>query len=514
MSKPRNNGRWWALFGLMLAILVVSMDGTVLSVASPTLASALDASESQLQWFSSGYLLVLAAAVLPSGRLGDRVGRKTVLVSSVAVFGASSVWCAFSTTPGGFLLARLVMGAAGAAITVTALSALAVLFDEAERPRAVGIYQGVNFLALPLGPVVGGWMLTHLWWGWVFLMNAPIALLAAVVVLALVPQSRAPGSAGFDPVGLVSSIAGLVALTYGVIEAGQKGWGDPVAITAMAAGVLVFVGFLLWERHVATSGRQPLLPLALFRSAPFAWGAILSGVVGLAMVGVLFVMPQYFQGVKSEDAISSGLQLLPLLAGLVAGAIAADRAARLLGWRVTTSVGFAIIGVGAVLGTQTSVSSGFWTVAAWMFVFGTGVGLALATSSSAALSQLTADDSGTGSAVVQLIQKLSAPFGSAMLGSIVSSVYIARLGDARIPAALASAARDSVFAGVATAEKLGSQLALHAVRAAFTDGLAAALAVSACIAIAGLILAILFMPSRRSTARFLATGKEPSHVRR
>ncbi|HUO39709.1 MAG TPA: MFS transporter, partial [Mycobacterium sp.] len=168
------SGRWWALGAVGLSVLAVSLDGTVLSVALPTLAKSLRASESDLEWFSAGYLLVLAAATLPAGLLGDRFGRKGVLLACVAVFGAGSAWCAYSPPPGWFLVARLVMGAAGAGVAVMALSQLTVLFEEEMRPKAVGVFQGANFLALPLGPILGGWMLSRFWWGWMFLVNVPV----------------------------------------------------------------------------------------------------------------------------------------------------------------------------------------------------------------------------------------------------------------------------------------------------------------------------------------------------
>jgi DHA2 family multidrug resistance protein-like MFS transporter len=182
--------RWWALGALTLAVLAVGLDATVLSVALPTLATALHASESDLQWFSSGYLLVLAAALLPAGLLGDRYGRKKVLLLSLALFGAGSAACAYAPSAGAFIAARMVLGLAGAGIIVMALSALTVLFTEEERPRAVGIWGAANFLALPLGPILGGWLLTHYWWGWVFLLNVPVALVGLVAAFALVPESR------------------------------------------------------------------------------------------------------------------------------------------------------------------------------------------------------------------------------------------------------------------------------------------------------------------------------------
>ena len=166
--------RWWALGGVSLAILCVGLDSTVLSVALPTLARALHASESDLQWFSSGYLLVLAAAMLPAGLLGDRYGRKKVMLIALGLFGAGSVACAYSTSVAEFLAARLLVGLAGAGVIVMAITALTVLFSKEERPKAVGIWAAANFLALPIGPVLGGWLLTNYWWGWVFLINVPV----------------------------------------------------------------------------------------------------------------------------------------------------------------------------------------------------------------------------------------------------------------------------------------------------------------------------------------------------
>src|SRR5215471_11195991 len=183
--------RWWALAALTLGVLAVGLDVTVLSVALPTLAVALKASESDLQWFSSGYALVLAAVMLPAGVLGDRFGRKRILLGSLVLFGAGSISCAYSVNPGQFIASRVLLGAAGGAIVVMALSVLTVLFSEEERPRAVGIWAAANFIALPAGPIFGGWLLTNFWWGWIFLMNVPVAALGMLAVLALVPESRA-----------------------------------------------------------------------------------------------------------------------------------------------------------------------------------------------------------------------------------------------------------------------------------------------------------------------------------
>jgi DHA2 family multidrug resistance protein-like MFS transporter len=494
------NRRWWALGAITLAVLAVGLDGTVLSVALPTLASALHASESDLQWFSSAYLLVLAAAMLPAGLLGDRYGRKKVLLVSLALFGAGSVACAYAPSAGAFIAARMVLGLAGAGVIVMALSALTVLFTEEERPRAVGIWGAANFLALPLGPILGGWLLTHYWWGWVFLMNVPVALVGLVAAFALVQESRAPQRPGLDPVGVVASTAGLVGVTYGVIETGQNGWGDASALVPMIAGLVALVGFFLWEHWLGRRpGGQPLVDLALFRSASFTWGVILAATAILAMIGVLFTMPQFFQGVLLTDAMGSGVRLLPLIAGLVVGAVPADRVARSAGAKLTVALGFALLAAGMLLGATTGVGSSGGFVAAWMALVGAGMGLALATAASAALSELPQERSGVGSAVMQAIQKVGAPFGAAILGSVLSSVYLARLNLAGLPSAVANVVKQSLFGGVAVAHQLGSAPLLESVRTAFVQGMDVALLVSAGIAAAGIVLALAFLPGRAAS---------------
>jgi EmrB/QacA subfamily drug resistance transporter len=491
-TDPR---RWWALGGLTLAVLAVGLDGTVLSVALPTLAKALHASESDLQWFSSGYLLVLAAAMLPLGLLGDRYGRKTVMLGSLALFGAGSAACAYSTTVGEFIAARVVLGIAGAGIIVMALSALTVLFSEEERPKAVGVWAAANFVALPIGPILGGWLLTSYWWGWVFLLNVPVALLGLTATAILVPGSRAVRPPGLDPIGVVLSVGGLVGVTYGLIEAGQRGWGNLGAWLLMAGGLVVIVGFFAWERSVnRRPGGEPLLDLTLFHSKAYLWGVVLAAVAILAMFGVLFTLPQYFQGVLGTTAMGSGIRLLPLIGGLLVGALPANVIAKSLGTKLTVALGFAAIGVGLIVGTTTSLSSGIGFVATWMAICGFGLGIALSTTSATALAELSQDQAGVGSAVLQALNKVGGPLGSAVLGSVLASAYVARLDLARLPAAAATAVRQSVFGGDTVAHALRSSALEESVHAAFVHGMDTSLSVSAGIAFAGVLLALVFLP--------------------
>ena len=499
---PRGSGarRWWALGAVFLTVLCVGIDSTVLSVALPTLARSLHASEPDLQWFSSGYFLVLAAAMLPAGLLGDRYGRKKVFLLSLGLFAVGSMACAFSTSVAEFMAARVLLGLAGAGVIVMAISSLTVLFSREERPKAVGILAAGNFLAMPIGPILGGWILTNFWWGWVFLVNVPVALIGLVAAAALLPESRASQRPGVDLTGVGASVLGLVAVTYGLIRAGEDGWSNPGALLMILLGIAILVGFLAWERRLTRRpGGQPLLDTTLFSSASFTWGAIFAAMSFLALIGVLFTMPQYFQGVLGTTAMGSGLRLLPLVGGVLIGAVPAAEVAKLVGAKIAVAAGFGLLVVGLSLGATTSVDSSGSFVAIWMVVVGAGMGLALATSTSAALVELSPDRSGVGSGVVEAIDEVGGPLGIAILGSVVSTGYLAHLSLSGLSGSAAGAVRQSVFGGVAVAQKLHLPALLTSVRTAFVQGMDTALLVSAGIAFLGVVLSLLFLPKSNAS---------------
>ncbi|HEV2236390.1 MAG TPA: MFS transporter [Ktedonobacterales bacterium] len=506
--------KWWALVAVILAVLAVGLDGTILSVAVPTLAVKLNASESDLQWFSSGYLLVLAAAMLPMGLLGDRFGRKKVLLVSLLLFAIGSAACAISTTPLQFIAARTVLGLAGAGIIVMALSALTVLFTEQERPRAVSIWAAANFLALPIGPIFGGWLLTNYWWGWVFLINVPVALLGLLATLVLVPETRASVRPGLDPWGVFTSTAGLVALTYGFIEAGRNGWTDVWALAPMGAGLVVLVAFFLWEGELGRRpGGQPLIDLALFRSASFTWSVVLMAVLVLAMTGVLFTMPQYFQGVLGTDAMGSGLRLLPLIGGLVVGVLPSNGIRHLLGGKLAVALGFALVAAGMFLGSHMQVDSTMSFIGLWMALIGLGLGITFSTAATQALSELSEARAGVGSAAMQALQKMGGPLGTAVLGSVLSTVYIGNLALGGLPPAITSVIKQSLFGGLAVAGRLHSAALLASVRDAFVQGMDASLLAGSGIAVVGLLLTLAFLPSRTAPTVSTGAGQDAAPVK-
>jgi MFS transporter, DHA2 family, multidrug resistance protein len=505
--------RWWALAAVALAVLATGMDITILSVALPTLAGALKASESDLQWFSSGYALVLAAAMLPAGLLGDRYGRKKVMLCSLALFAIGSAACAYSRTPAEFLGSRVVLGLAGAGIVVMAMSALTVLFSEEERPRAVGIWAAANMVSFPIGPILGGWMLTHYWWGWVFLINVPVAVVGLIAVAALVPESRSAVRPGVDTLGIVTSSGGLACLVYGFIQAGQHGWGSAVALVPIAVGLVVLTGFLAWERRLGQRpGGQPLMDLSLFHSPSFLWGVVLFTVLTMALIGLLFTMPQYFQGVLGTTPEGSGLRLLPFVGGMLIGLLPAARLAKVIGAKLVVAAGFLIVAVALWIGSTTTIASGSGFVVAWSILGGVGTGLTMATAASAALVELSEDRAGVGSGVMQALKNTGAPLGTAILGSVLATSYVAHLHLGALPPQATVPARESVFGGDAVAAALHSPALLVSVHTAFIHGMDAALEVSMGIALAGCVLALLFLPAHAKPAAKEAASPLAEHV--
>jgi MFS transporter, DHA2 family, multidrug resistance protein len=486
--------RWWALGSLALAVLAVGLDGTILSVALPTLGRELGASTGQLQWFVAAYTLVFAAALVPGGMLGDRYGRKKMLLVSLVVFGAASIACALASSAAAFIVARALLGLGGALMLPTVLGLLPVLFDEKERARAIGAITAAVMLGYPIGPLLGGWMLTKFDWGWVFLINLPVVALALVAVTVLLPESRSGTRQRIDLVGVALSSGGLALLTYGVISAGDRGWSNSAALAEMVGGTLALAAFVLWERRVAA----PLVDLRLFRARAFTWGATLSSLLSFAMFGLLFAAPLYFQVVRGADAQGSGIRLLPLIAGLLVGGAVADRLAARAGAGAIATLGFVLFAAGLAFGATTSVATGDAHAVAWIALSGLGLGLALPTTIDAALGAVSDENTGVASGVLQALRMVGGALGAAILGALINATYRDQLEQTVSPE-LAGSAHESAVAGVDAANTAHSAPLLDAVREAFVSGMSVTLWVSAALIAAGGLLALVLRP--RPSAR-------------
>jgi MFS transporter, DHA2 family, multidrug resistance protein len=510
MNEERR--RWWALGALALSVLVVGLDLTVLNLALPTLGTDLHASTSDLQWFVDAYSLVLAAALLPAGQLGDRLGRKRVLVPALVLFGLASLACAYSRSSGELVAARAVLGLGAAVILPLSLAVIPVLFTPQERQKAIAVVMSAVFIGYPLGPLLGGWLLDNFWWGSVFLINVPVIAIALIAVTLLMPESRSERRPRLDLVGVAVSSTGLTGLVYGIIKAGESGWGDVTALATMAAGAAVLAAFVLWERRVSRRpGGQPLVQLTLFESAGFTWGTILSTLVSFALFGILFAMPLYFRDVRGLDSLGAGVRLLPMIGGMVVGMIAGTRlqspvkapdgtSRPRVGAKGLVTAGFAVMAAALASGAFTSIHSGTGFGAAWFGVAGAGLGLAMPAAMNAALGALSAERSGAGSALITAFRQVGATLGAAILGTVLSSAYQARLDLAGLPTAAASAVHSGISGGVQVARALGSASLLHVVDVAFVHGLDVMLWCCAGIALAAALLALAFLPRQAGAA--------------
>jgi len=348
------------------------------------------------------------------------------------------------------------------------------------------------------------------WWGWVFLVNVPVVLVGIIAVAGLVPESRSANRPTIDWPGVAGSSAGLTLFMYGVIEAGRAGWGDPGTIGPLLAGVLVLAAFAAWEVRLTATGRSPLVDIALFRSRSFTGGVVLAamGIFGLA--GLLFTMPQLWQGVGGLDAQGAGVRLLPVIAGMVASAVVADRIAARLGPRVVEAMGLLLLATGLGIGSTLRTDSGDAFIAGWMFLAGMGAGFGLATAASAAMVELDAERSGVGSALVQAVIKLGPAFGAAVLGSVMNAAYRDAVPVTGLPADVASLVRSSVFAGLAVAQQAGSDVLAQAIKVAFVDALGDALRIAGVIALLGAPIALALLPGRVAAP---SAGAQSAHER-
>ena len=486
-ADPR---RWWTLAVLCLSLLVISLDNTVLNVALPTLERDLGASASQLQWIVDSYMLVFAGLLLTAGALGDRFGRRRALEAGMVLFGLGSVLSGLAGSSGTLIATRALMGVGGALIMPSTLSILTNVFPAEERGRAIGAWAAVSGLGIAVGPVAGGWLIDHFDWSAVFYVNVPVVVAALALGRRFVPESADPDAPRLDLAGFVLSIAGLTALLWAIIEAPDRGWTSAPVLTALSAAVTLLAVFAAWELRVA----HPMLDLTVFRNPRFSAASGAITLAFFALFGTIFALTQYLQGVLGHDALTAGLWVAPVAAGMMAGAGSSAALVARLGTKVVVAAGLAVIAAGMALVTLADVTSGFATVAGFMVVLGLGAGLTMAPATDAVMGAVPAARASVGSAVNDTTRTTGGALGVAVLGSVLSSIYRGDMHDAvaHLPAGAAAAAGDALGGALATGD---AALAATA-RDAFVSGLHGAALVAAGVAVAGSVLALVALPSR------------------
>src|SRR5262245_3613481 len=491
--------RWWTLVVLCLSVFLVVVDNTIVNTALPTLAEDLNAGTSQLQWIVDAYTLAVAGLLLIGGALGDRYGRHRTLAIGLAVLGLGSGLAALSTNATELIATRALMGVGAAAIMPATLSILTDVFDNpSERVKAIGIWSGISGLGVAVGPTLSGWLLEHFNWTSVFLVHVPIVIVALIAGRALVPASRADRSPRLDPVGAILSLAGLVALTYGLIEAPDRGWTSVATLGILGAAVALLAGFAAWELR----REDPMVPLRVFRNSRFTAASVSVTLVFFSLFGALFLLTQILQFVRGYTPLEAGASALPFAFAVgITSPIAAILSKSRGSAKVPVAAGLVLMAVGLAIMADSTAASGWWHYVFATVLMGAGMGFAMAPATDSIMGSLPAAQAGVGSAVNDTTREIGGVLGGAALGSVPPSTYAPRIADAitGLPHNASDTARSSLGGALTVAQHLAGPTAnhvTHAAREAFLAGVSKGLLVAIIASAIGALLALRYVPAR------------------
>ncbi|MCF3175303.1 MFS transporter [Streptomyces sioyaensis] len=514
-DQPRP-GRWLALAVLVLAVLLVGVDATVLGLATPFLSEDLRPSGTQLLWIGDIYSFVIAGLLVSMGSLGDRIGRKKLLLIGSVGFGAMSVLAAYASSAEMMIAARALQGVAGATLMPATLALIRNLFhDPRERSLAIGIWGAMASAGMAVGPVLGGFLLGHFWWGSVFLINLPVMALLVAVGAKVIPESRNPDPGPWDIPSVLLSLVGIVAVVYAVKEAAVEGYRWDIALAA-AIGVLALVWFVRRQLTLPS----PLLNMKLFAHRGFS-GAVLADLLTiLGLSGLVFFLSQFLQMVQQRSPLNAGLVELPAAVGAVGAGLAAGWVARKLSVRIVVAGGLAVVGLSLVGCTTLHADTGTAALCFILFIVGVGAGFSFTVTADVILSNVPKEEAGAASAVSETAYELGAALGIALLGSIVTSIYRGFATPAGVSEPAADAARESLGGAVETAGQLPADQGAALVKAAqdsFVNGVDVAAGVGAVVLLAAAGAAWFLLrgqqlgsgPGRAGNAAFATAGRQP-----
>jgi len=487
------------LLVLCLSLLVVVIDNTILNTALPTLARVLHAGTSSLQWISDAYTLCFAALLIPAGALGDRYGRRLSLLGGLAVFALGSAAAAFASGTGMLTGARVVMGLGAAFVMPATLSILNAVFPPNERPQAIAAWSAVTGIGVVIGPTLGGLLLTHFWWGSVFLINIPLVAVALAGVILTVPETAEPGGHRLDIPGTVLIGGALFAIVDAIIEAPGRGWTGTATLAETAAGLAALAVFAWWELRIA----HPLVDLRIFASRAFSTAAAAVTAIFFALFGSLFVLTQYLQLVHGYSPLSAGLRALPFALAIGAMSPLSPILARRFGTRLVIPAGMALMGTGLLDLSTAGVHTAYPPIALAVAIMGAGMGLVMAPASTTIMTTVPAHQAGAGSAINDTIREVGGALGIAIIGSLAAAVYRSRLTPVltarHAPGLIVHIATSSVAAADAAGKQAGgtpgSEL-VAAAHSAFVNAMAMGVRVAAGVALVSAVAAIFALPRR------------------
>ncbi|MFJ6630120.1 MFS transporter [Streptomyces sp. NPDC091376] len=498
--------RRWAILGvLMFTVLIMVLDHSVLNVAVKTIASpapvGIGASQGELEWAINSYTLVFAALLFSAGLVGDRLGRKRVLLFGMAVFGAGSLLAAFSGSSTELIAYRAVMGFGAAFVMPATLAVLMNVFERDEQPKAIGIWAGGVGIAIALGPLTGGLLLEHFWWGSIFLVNVPVVIVGFVAMALLIPDSRDPDPGRIDPVGVLLSIVGLVLLVYGIIHGGElASLTDRTVLFPLLGGLAVLAAFVVYEMRID----HPALDFSYFRNPAFSAAITATALAFLSMMGVAFFSVFYLQSVLGHSPLEAGLLVLPLA---VAQSLFAPRARLIVarfGARATCTAGMVMIATGLASFAFFDASTPLWALEIAFFVQGAGMGHVMSPVTVTVMQALPREKAGVASAINNTFRQIGGALGVAVLGSLLSAAYRGGIESTLerapgVPDSARHAAGESLEATLAVAEKLGQpgQVLIAPAYEAFLVAMHLAALCAATVTLVGAVVVATYLPGRR-----------------
>jgi EmrB/QacA subfamily drug resistance transporter len=494
--------RWWILAILCISVFLAVVDNLIINVAIPTLARELSASTSGLQWIVDAYALVFAGLLLACGGLGDRFGRLRVMQIGLVLFGAFSAWAAFTDSTGELILGRGLMGIGAALIFPSTLAIVIDVFrNPTERAKAIGVWSAVSGAAVAFGPVAGGFLLEHFWWGSVFLINVPIVVIALALQWRFVPESRDPEPKRLDWPGLLLSISFVSLLVYTIIEGPHRGWSSAATIGGFAGAIVLGAGFTMRELRT----EHPLLDVRVFRNMRITAATTSIFIAFFSLFGFTFLVTQYFQFVRGYSPFESGLRTLPFAVGAAFTAPIAARLALRFGPRRVIPVGLLAMGVAQLWASTFAVDSiYFGSIVASMMLMASGLSLVTSPASESVMGSLPREMAGVGSAINDTGREVGGTLGVAIIGSIFASIYGPRvvelLTGVGLPDTAVAAAETSVGAAFAVSEQVGDPSMSATIReiasTSFLDGFQTACITVGIVALCGSLLAWRFLPER------------------
>jgi EmrB/QacA subfamily drug resistance transporter len=494
--------RWVILAVLVVGLLAIVIDNTVLNVAlktiaEPASAGGLNASQSQLEWAINSYTLVFAGLLFTFGVIGDRIGRKRMMIVGLLMFGGASVLSAYSQTATELIFARAAMGLGGAAVMPQTLSIISNVFEPRERARAIGIWTSAVGVGVAIGPVLGGVLLSHFWWGSVFLINVPVTVAGAIAAFILIPESRNPRPGKVDFLGVLASVVGLVLLVYGIVQGGDNGaWLSGGVLGPVLGGLAVLALFAWHESRTAF----PALDVRLFRDRRLSASVGAIALLFFGLGGVFFFTSFYLQNVRGYSPLDAGLLAIPFAAAQM---VSSPRSAALVsrfGARTVTAGGMIVNGLAIAGYSLLGVSTPIALLAVLYFIQGLAMGAAMPSATSAIMDVLPRERAGAGSALTNTSRQVAVALGTAVLGSVLAQAYRSHMGPtlARLPVPARDAAAASITATQGVAARLGAagQFLLGPAQVAYVDAMRIATVIAAIVILVGAAVIIRWMPGR------------------